>query len=107
MPSPGPVGNLQQAVSIEREGLLDDVFDIGHAGLVFDPAGDRQRGGQGQVGGDADGRVPAVRDQQHAVVVGGPAELAAFGQAAALGQVGLDDIDGAGGRSAAETIAAA
>src|SRR5262249_24513549 len=87
-------GDFQKAVGVEGEGLFDDVFDVGDAGLVFDPAGDREGGREGEVGGDSDGGVPAVGNEEDAVVIGGPAGVFAFGEAAAFGEVGLDDIDG-------------
>src|SRR5438034_9589653 len=59
-------GNFQEAIGVEGEWLLDDVFDVGDAGLVFDPAGDGERGRESEVGGDADGGVPAVGNEQNA-----------------------------------------
>ena len=76
MPRPGPVGTRSMPSASSLNGVGQNLFDVRHAGLELDPAGHRHGGRERQVGRDADRRVPAVRHQQHAVIVRDPGELA-------------------------------
>ena len=59
-----------------------------------------------QIGRHADTRVPAVRDEEHAVILRHPPDAAAFREPAALRHVGLDHVDRALDQKGLERLAA-
>ena len=79
-PRPGWSGMASRPSASRRNGFGEQVFDVGRRGDVLDPAGVAGGGGQLQVGRQPDGGVPAVRDQQDAVVVGVLADAVLLGQ---------------------------
>ena len=93
MPRPGPVGTCSMPSASARRAAHEDLLDIRHARLKLDPAGHRHRGRQGQIGRHAHGRVPAVRHQQHAVVVRPSRPAAGLRSGRRTWSVGLNDVD--------------
>src|SRR5436190_15502770 len=65
----GGGGDGEVALGVGAEGVGDQLVEVGRGRQVLDVAGDGQGGGQVQVGGEADRRVPAVRHQQDVVLV--------------------------------------
>src|SRR5262245_13868780 len=83
----GLIRNGEVAVGIKLPGRRDDLVDVGGAGEVFDEVGAGEGAGEVEVGGEADGRIPAVRHEFDAVFVRHPGDLALFADAADLGDI--------------------
>ena len=60
----------EHAVCIELPAAGGDFVDERRAGEVLDEVGVREDGGEMQVGREADGGVPAMRDEADAVFAG-------------------------------------
>lgn len=88
-------GDGEHSLGIELPAALGDVVDEGGAGEVFDEVGIGEGGGEVEVGGEAERGVPAVGDEADAVIAGHLGDAAFFADAAAFGDVGLDDVEGA------------
>src|SRR5271166_5458107 len=90
----GELRDHEQALIIKSKWFGGDLVDVQTGREVLDVAGDRNRGGKLEIGGQPDGRVPAVGDDLDIVVVRQPGDPPRLAQAAVLGAVGLNDIDG-------------
>src|SRR5712691_2217784 len=93
-PEPWLGRSVQEAVGVWMKRLRDELIQVRRRRKIFHIACDRQSRRQMQICRQADRRVPAVGDQQNVVFLGQPADAQGFGQAAALGAIGLDDVHG-------------
>ena len=59
-----------------------------------------------EIGGEANGGIPAVGDEANPVLLGHPADAPFFGNAAHLGDIRLDDVECASGQERGERLAA-
>src|SRR5688572_4658014 len=59
---PRALENFKIAVAVDRKWFDREVLDVSTGRQVFDIARDRHGGGQLQIGSEADGRIPTVRD---------------------------------------------
>lgn len=93
-PQAGELGDHEQAFINKTKRFGGNLVNV-HAGReVLDVAGNRNRCGELEIGGQADDSVPAVGDDLDIVVVRQPGDPPRLAQATVLGAVGLNDIDG-------------
>src|ERR687897_1922215 len=95
-PQPRRAGDGKHAILVEFPATGVDLVNIGRARLVLDEIRLGQGAGQLQVGSQADGGVPAVRDHTDAVLFGRPTYAPLFAYTAHLSHVGLHDVEGPG-----------
>ena len=79
---------------VKLERFDEDVVDVGCWCEILDVASNRNRCGEMQISGQSYGGIPTVADELDVVIVGVPGDASRFGQAAALGRVGLDNVKG-------------
>src|SRR4051794_14740529 len=87
--------NGKHSVAIEMPAADGDLIDIGRSCAVLDQVGARKGGCQLQIGCETNRRVPAVRNEAHAMFLGQPADAPLFADAADLGHIRLHNIEGA------------
>ena len=76
-------------------GISHNIVDEGGTGEIFHQFGVGTRGCQVKVGGQAQGRIPAVGNKSDPVIMRHPGDPSLFAYAAHLGYVWLHDIEGA------------
>ena|SRR5271157_1275102 len=83
-PQAGELRDHEQAFTIKTKRFGGDLVDVRAGREVLNVAGDRNRGGKLEIGGQADGRVPTVGDDLDIVVVRQPGDPPRLAQAAVL-----------------------
>src|SRR5215472_9139200 len=89
-----PVGHGEHAVIVEFPFLLHKVVDKRRAREVFHDVRVPACSGQMKISSQAQGRVPAVRNETNTILFGHPRNSALFANATDFRHIGLDNIQG-------------
>lgn len=100
------VRDWEHSVGVELPGDLDDIVDEGRAVEIFHEVGFWESGSELEIGGEADGGIPTMGNELGVELFGHVSDTTFFADAAALGDVGLDNIEGAGLEPGLEGLAA-
>lgn len=90
------VWDWEHSLGVEFPWDLDDIVDEGRAIEVFHEVGFWESGSELEIGGEADGGVPSMGNEASVELFGHVSDTPFFADAAALGDIGLNNVEGAG-----------